>query len=1196
MSNGPLGGMLNSITEYSELKQELSLFNRRFSKAEALKEVAPLLLATLAHDLDRSILLVTPTSQHARNLQNQISAWIRDDTKILLFPETEILPFERLVSDPITSHERLRGLSTLSKSKLEPKLVISSATSLMQKTVSQSSFKSAAITIQIGQSISLEQLVISLDQLGYTFQPTVDTNGTASRKGGIIDVFPADSKSPLRIEFWGNRIETIRFFDQLTQRSSQQTNSASISPAKEILPKFINEGLVTQLLKKIDSSNCSTETKNKLTSEVEFIRSGTEIEEVGFYTGLFSHGSLIDYVEDDFILITCSLSEIDGQASEYEKRSENIRIAKELRGEIPINFPPPHFPWTEIKDKLGKFKKVLDLTQWGATDLDRNKTHLIPFTQPPDFSGNLDQLDIEIERLMREKAQVIAVTGHSIRVKEILRKYIQDTERQSTLFDHPIPGSVMVVQEEGGSITDGFTIDINGQKLVLLTDTEIFGSVKQATRAKRDLKHREALLAELEPGSYVVHVEHGIAKFVGTGKPDPSDNNGSEFLILHYAQGDKIYVPLEHLDRITPYVAPLDNPPSLTRLGGQEWQKAKSRAARSTQHLAAELLTLYASRELAKGHSFKSNTKWEKELEESFPYVETPDQAAAIEDVKQDMAKIKPMDRLICGDVGYGKTEIAIRAAFTTVMEGKQVAVLVPTTVLAQQHYSTFEQRLGAYPASIEVLSRFKKNAEQQTILSGLSDGSIDICIGTHRLAQKDVNFKQLGLIIVDEEQRFGVVHKERLRQLRTEVEVLTLTATPIPRTLHMSLSGVRDMSIIDTAPGERLPVKTYVSEFNDSLIREAALREIDRQGQVYFLHNRVQNIDYMAEYIKNLIPEASVSIAHGQMPEKQLEQSMVAFADGTTNILVCTTIIESGLDIPNVNTLIVNRADTFGLSQLYQLRGRVGRSARRAYSYFLIPQSANLTESAEKRLKAMLRATELGAGYQIAMKDLEIRGAGNILGSEQSGHIHAVGFNLYNKLLSAAVEQLRANRTSVDQSDPQNTPSSENPQLEEGWAEKALRPQNTPVVDINIPASIPSAYIEDLSTRLSMYRRLISLQHNDAIIGIEEEIRDRFGPIPTVVQNLFYVIRLKLLANTCGVASIVRAGEMIIVELFEETGGARQALQRRMDKGITVGNKQIRFDLEVLGIQWQNCLENTLISLNDFKSEIDHRINSTAH
>jgi transcription-repair coupling factor (superfamily II helicase) len=403
-------------------------------------------------------------------------------------------------------------------------------------------------------------------------------------------------------------------------------------------------------------------------------------------------------------------------------------------------------------------------------------------------------------------------------------------------------------------------------------------------------------------------------------------------------------------------------------------------------------------------------------------------------------------------------------------------------------------------------------------------------------------------------------------------------------------------MSIIDTPPGERIPVKTYVSEFSDSLIREAILREIDRQGQVYFLHNRVQNIDYMAERIKKLIPEASVSIAHGQMPEKQLEQSMVAFANGITNILVCTTIIESGLDIPNVNTLIVNRADAFGLSQLYQLRGRVGRSARRAYSYFLIPPSAQLTEAAEKRLKAILRATELGAGYQIAMKDLEIRGAGNILGSEQSGHIYAIGFNLYNQLLSSAVEQLRVSRASVDQNDTQNNPDSENLKLEEGWADKALRPQNTPRVDINIPASIPSDYIEDLSTRLGMYRRLISLQDTDAIIGIEDEFQDRFGPIPTILQNLFYVMRLKILANTCGVSSIVRSRDIVIVELFEETGGARQALQRRMDKGITVGNQQIRLDLEVLGIQWQKCLEKTLISVNDFKGEIDDRINSSTY
>ena len=589
------------------------------------------------------------------------------------------------------------------------------------------------------------------------------------------------------------------------------------------------------------------------------------------------------------------------------------------------------------------------------------------------------------------------------------------------LDDVPAAGSVTLMQSAAGGLSDGFSLPIHSEardgRLVVFSDVEIFGVAKQRRTRRRSVRGaRDAFLSELSPGDYVVHVEHGIGRFAGTvrgvkadaGSRDNGDND-REYLAIEYANDDKLYVPLEHLDRVAPYIAPMDRPPSLTRLGTQEWRRAKARAERSTMEMASELLALYAARELAKGHSFVPDAQWQSELEESFPFEETPDQRRTIEEVKADMESPKPMDRLVCGDVGYGKTEIALRAAFKAVMDGKQVAVLVPTTVLAQQHYATFSQRLSAFPTRVEVLSRFRTPQEQRSVVDRLADGQVDICIGTHRLIQRDVRFKELGLVIVDEEQRFGVAHKERLKRMRSEVDVLTLTATPIPRSLHMALAGVRDMSTMETPPEERLPIKTYVSEMSDTLIREAILREIDRQGQVYFLHNRVYNIDYMARHLSRLVPEARVGVGHGQMNEGDLENVMLEFAEGKLDVLVCTTIIESGLDIPNVNTLIINRADTLGLSQLYQLRGRVGRSARRAYCYLMVPPSGSLTEPAEKRLRAMLDASELGAGFRIAMKDLEIRGAGNILGAEQSGNIHAVGFDLYTRLLSNAVEELRA-------------------------------------------------------------------------------------------------------------------------------------------------------------------------------------------
>jgi len=545
------------------------------------------------------------------------------------------------------------------------------------------------------------------------------------------------------------------------------------------------------------------------------------------------------------------------------------------------------------------------------------------------------------------------------------------------------------------------------------------------------------------------------------------------------------------------------------------------------------------------------------------------------------------MDRLVCGDVGYGKTEIALRAAFKAVMDGRQVAVLVPTTVLAQQHFATFKERLKAYPVSIDVLSRFRTDAEQRSVVERLAEGKVDICIGTHRLIQKDIKFKSLGLVVVDEEQRFGVAHKERLKQMRRQVDILTLTATPIPRTLHLSLAGIRDMSTIETPPEERLPIKTYVSEFSDELVREAIRREIDRQGQVFFLHNRVYNIDYMASYIKMLVPEATVGVAHGQMPEHQLEKAMVEFAEGKNDVLVCTTIIESGLDIPNANALIVNRADAFGLAQLYQLRGRIGRGARRAYSYLMIPAQASISEVAEKRLKTMLAATELGAGFQIAMKDLEIRGAGNLLGSAQSGHIHAVGFDLYTRLLRDAVEALRAQAETGITTNGATEPAG----ADAPGVTAPTEPVGPTGIDIEIPASIPDDYIEDLPTRLEIYRKLGAAPTDEDVDSMEGEILDRFGPLPWQVLNLLYVARLRLTAGKAGVAAIVRERTEIVLRFHHEVGGAREVLQRMLGPSATVGHMHIRLDTNAVSDGWEAPLMSTIEKLAEFRDQLESQL-----
>ena len=860
----------------------------------------------------------------------------------------------------------------------------------------------------------------------------------------------------------------------------------------------------------------------------------------------------------------------------------------------------------------------------------------LPFLATGNYYGNLERFVEDVWELAEEDgATVVAVSSHSRRLAEIFRGEGVDVVLADGLDDVPAAGSVTLMQSAAGGLSDGFSLPINGRgrsggrdgRLVVYSDVEIFGVAKQRRTRRRSVRGaRDAFLSELSPGDYVVHVEHGIGRFAGTvrgvkadaGSRAVSRDNGEddrEYLAIEYANDDKLYVPLEHLDRVAPYIAPMDRPPSLTRLGTQEWRRAKARAERSTMEMASELLALYAARELAEGHSFVPDAQWQSELEESFPFEETPDQRRTIEEVKADMESPKPMDRLVCGDVGYGKTEIALRAAFKAVMDGKQVAVLVPTTVLAQQHYATFSQRLSAFPTRVEVLSRFRTPQEQRSVVDRLADGQVDICIGTHRLIQRDVRFKELGLVIVDEEQRFGVAHKERLKRMREEVDVLTLTATPIPRSLHMALAGVRDMSTMETPPEERLPIKTYVSEMSDALIREAILREIDRQGQVYFLHNRVYNIDYMARHLSRLVPEARVGVGHGQMNEGDLENVMLEFAEGKLDVLVCTTIIESGLDIPNVNTLIVNRADTLGLSQLYQLRGRVGRSARRAYCYLLVPPSGNLTEPAEKRLRAMLDASELGAGFRIAMKDLEIRGAGNILGAEQSGNIHAVGFDLYTRLLSNAVEELRARGEGAGVSGQQSAVSGQgamangtaseppNGRAVDGSATKEEE-RVEPTLDIGIPASIPEEYIEDLPARLRMYQRIVTLgtaqaeaslngtaeqgeEGEDAIKAgvseIEDEMRDRFGPLPWQAVNLLYVTRLRLYAKEAGVESVMRERNRVVLRYGGDIGGARRAMQRVLGQHAEIGNTQVRLPMDALGADWEEALETALRALAEF-------------
>ena len=1305
MTLGILRGVMDGVPEYCRLRDGVRGGARRLT-AEVPAKAAAFTLATLRRDVDAPTLVVAPRPEDARRLHEQLLAWCGDDEGLLHFPESEILPFERLDSDVETVHQRLRVLAAVastvsdidvqdgqdkesnyphpfgklragsspppSRGKGHALMVVASVGALMQRTLGRNVMAEGSYTLRRGEQVELGEMLDMWRRLGYRFESAVYGPGVVSRRGGIIDIFPVGADLPARIEFWGNEIDSIRLFDPATQRSGDVVDSVQVTPAHEILPAMTPYGELERLAAFVDVGNCTPRVQSRIQQELELLMEGQDVEEQGFYAGFFNSGGLADYFMNSAslgngaslgdgalrtrggaLLVAYKPDEIADAAWEIQERGHQLRETKEGRGELPRNFPSSHLSWREVEAQFEGFSQRVDVhvdtpvvSPWEDEDAltvtpsqgERGHSEgvdvALPFLATGNYYGNLERFVEDVWELTEEDgATVVAVSSHSRRLAEIFGGEGVDVALADGLDDVPAAGSITLMQSAAGGLSDGFSLPIHSgdrdKRLVVFSDVEIFGVAKQRRTRRRSVRAaRDAFLSELSPGDYVVHVEHGIGRFSGTvrgvkadaGSRAVSRDNGEddrEYLAIEYANDDKLYVPLEHLDRVAPYIAPMDRPPSLTRLGTQEWRRAKARAERSTMEMASELLALYAARELAEGHSFVPDAQWQSELEESFPFEETPDQRRTIEEVKADMESPKPMDRLVCGDVGYGKTEIALRAAFKAVMDGKQVAVLVPTTVLAQQHYATFSQRLSAFPTRVEVLSRFRTAQEQRSVVDRLADGQVDICIGTHRLIQRDVRFKELGLVIVDEEQRFGVAHKERLKRMRSEVDVLTLTATPIPRSLHMALAGVRDMSTMETPPEERLPIKTYVSEMSDALIREAILREIDRQGQVYFLHNRVYNIDYMARHLSRLVPEARVGVGHGQMNEGELEDVMVEFAEGELDVLVCTTIIESGLDIPNVNTLIINRADTLGLSQLYQLRGRVGRSARRAYCYLMVPPSGSLTEPAEKRLRAMLDASELGAGFRIAMKDLEIRGAGNILGAEQSGNIHAVGFDLYTRLLSNAVEELRARGEGAGVSDQQSTVSSQGAMANGTASElpngrgRAVDGSATreaervePTLDIGIPASIPEEYIKDLPARLRMYQRIVTLgtaqaevslngtaeqgeEGEDAIKAgvseIEDEMRDRFGPLPWQAVNLLYVTRLRLYAREAGIESVMRERNRVVLRYGGEIGGARRAMERVLGRHAEIGNTQVRLPMDALGADWEGALETALRALAEF-------------
>ena len=1075
---------IRTLPQYQHLLKQLQA-NEGQLPGLGLPRAARLpVLGTLHHDLDRPILLVTDRADHALSLFDELGFWVKSPR--YHFAEPNPLFYEQAAWGVTTRRERLQTLTALAsyhlpfaqKPEIHP-IFITSARSLMTRTLPRRDFLRAFKKISAGQSIQPDALSRSWVEIGYQRVNTVLEPGQFSKRGGIIDIWPPAEKLPARLDFFGDEIETIRRFDPASQRTVENLESILITPAREFIA-----------------------------------RGDPDMELSEFHIPLLHQqsSSLLDYLPQKALVLIDDLSIVESMVAEVEEQAVKFRQESIAEETLSPDFPLPYITWPELFDHLHN-RSFLELGHSTAIESpspagrgNRGEGELRDaFAIGERFAGRLKPFIEHVAGQVSQNKAVVIISRQSERLDELWKESHPDDDENPQFIE--------------ASLSEGFIL----QDLHLITDSEVFGweRPQPRTRQRPIAETPESIYADLQVGDYVVHIDHGIGRFAGLVQRE-LDNHLREFLAVEYDNSGQLFVPVHQADRLTRYIGAEGVVPALDRLGGQEWHEKKGRVKQAVIEVAQEMLDLYARRNVVKGYAYKPDTTWQKELEDSFPYVETEDQKRALVEIKRDMESPRPMDRLLCGDVGYGKTELALRAAFKAVMDGKQVAILVPTTVLAQQHYETFLERLAAFPVKVEMLSRFRTPREQTEVLLGLAIGEVDIVIGTHRLLSADVDFKELGLVIIDEEQRFGVTHKEHLKKLRTEVDVVTLTATPIPRTLYMALTGVRDISNLNTPPEERLPIVTHVGPYSPKLVRQAILRELERGGQIFFVHNRVNTIDAMRAHIHQLVPEARVDVGHGQMPEQQLAAVMRRFNAGETDVLLSTTIIESGLDIPNANTLIVDRADTFGLAQLYQLRGRVGRGASRAYSYFFRHNKLSPTIEGQQRLEVIAENTQLGAGYSIAMRDLEIRGAGELLGTRQHGHIQAVGFHLYTRLLADAVRRLRVNKGQIPKANGQPTTLRSTP-----FDLPIAMPVN---VDLPLAVGIPADYIADQDLRLRLYRRIADLRDETEIDALSSEFNDRFGPLPEMVQNLFYQMRVKLRAEKAGLSAISwESGQIVL-------------------------------------------------------------------
>ena len=976
---------------------------------------------------------------------------------VYLYPAKDLLFYQADLRGKYLIQQRMEVFQAMMEKKKAT--IITSFDGFMDALVPLPIMQERVRTIRLGETVNFEQMKKDMVRLGYEREEVIESPGQFAVRGGIMDIYPLNEEVPIRVELWGDEVDSIRTFDVESQRSIENLKEIIIYPASDFL-----------------------EEEGKRVSFLDYFRKENTILFLDEPVRLVEKGNL---VETEFVQAQANRME-----SGYEISDEEMKL----------------FSTKEVTEKISRFYCVA----FSALDMKckelraREVFHLQSKSVNP-YNNSFETLTRDLKRLKRTGYRVLLLSGSRTRAKRLaedLRDYDLSSFYSEDMDREVKNGEIMVAY---GHVAEGYEYPM--LKFMVISETDIFGRTKKKKKRKTYEGQKILNFSDLKIGDYVVHENHGLGIYQGIEKIEV-DKVAKDYMKISYAGGGNLYIPATQLDLIQKYASADAKKPALNRLGGQEWTKTKTRVRSAVKEIAKDLVKLYAARQEKQGFVYGEDTVWQKEFEEMFPFEETEDQMLAIEATKRDMESTKIMDRLICGDVGYGKTEIAIRAAFKAVQENKQVVYLVPTTVLAQQHYNTFVQRMKEFPVRIDLMCRFRTPSQQKKTLEDTKKGLVDIIVGTHRVLSDDVQYKDLGLLIIDEEQRFGVQHKEKIKKLKENVDVLTLTATPIPRTLHMSLIGIRDMSVLEEAPNDRMPIQTYIMEYNDEMVREAIQRELSRQGQVYYVYNKVKDIDEIAARIQRLVPEANVAYAHGQMREHKLENIMLDFVNGDIDVLVSTTIIETGLDIANANTMIIHDADQLGLSQMYQLRGRVGRSNRMAYAFLMYRRDKLLKEVAEKRLAAIREFTDLGSGFKIAMRDLEIRGAGNLLGAEQHGHMEAVGYDLYCKMLNEAVKHLKGEL----QEEPYNT-----------------------TIDLNVDAFIPSTYISNEFQKLDVYKRIASIENVEEMEDMQEELTDRFGDIPKRVQQLLNIALLKALAHSVYVINVEQKGEELRFTMYEK-------------------------------------------------------------